>query len=42
LFYDSEYCCRFVDPVDAFFRSADIEAAIDPSVAPLFGGDRAA
>jgi hypothetical protein len=42
MWFASEYACQFVDPVDSFFRSADIEAAIDPNVTPLFGGTHAA
>ncbi len=42
MWFASEYECRFVDPVDAFFRSEDIVAAIDPTVRPLFGGSHAA
>lgn len=36
LVYQSEYLCRFVDTEDQAFRSSDIEAALDPSVTPLF------
>jgi hypothetical protein len=44
MWFASEYECQFVDPVDAFFRSEDIEAAISSSVTPLFpiGGPHAA
>lgn len=37
--YQQEYLCRFMDAKGAVFRSADIDAAITPDVAPLFGGD---
>jgi len=36
MFFASEYECQFVDPVDAFFRSEDIQAAISDTVVPLF------
>jgi hypothetical protein len=42
MFYDSEYCCRFVEPLDAFFRYDDIAAAISDDVTPLFGAGHAA
>lgn len=35
--FRSEYFCEFVDTVDQVFASADIEAAFDPAVRPLFG-----
>lgn len=34
--YRQEYLCEFVDNNDQFFRSADIEAALDENVTPLF------
>ena len=37
LFYASEYECRFVDNETQVFRSADVEAALDAAVQPLFG-----
>ncbi len=37
MFYRSEYQCEFVSPVDSVFRFDDITAAIDPTIAPLFG-----
>jgi hypothetical protein len=36
LFYRSEFGCEFVDTLDMVFRSADIEAAFDPNLQPLF------
>lgn len=36
LFYQSEYLCRFVDTLDAVFRSEDIDAALDYSITPLW------
>ena len=38
LWFASEYECRFVATVDAVFGYDDIHAALDPTVAPLFGG----
>jgi hypothetical protein len=40
--FSQEFECEFKDAVDSFFRGEDIAAAIDPSVAPLFGDSRAA
>ena len=36
LVFDSEYLCRFVEPLDAFFRYDDIAAAASSEVRPLF------
>jgi hypothetical protein len=36
LFFQSEYLCRFVDTVDQVFGSEYIQAALDPSVQPLW------
>lgn len=36
LFFESEYLCRFVDNELSVFDSELVEAAIDPSVAPLW------
>ncbi|HEY3230517.1 MAG TPA: terminase family protein [Roseiflexaceae bacterium] len=33
--FDQEYLCQFRDTIDQVFSTADIEAAIDPTVAPL-------
>ena len=35
--YRQEYGCEFIDTDDQYFRSEDIDAALDPAVAPLFG-----
>ena len=37
LFFESEYLCRFTDTELTVFRSTDIEAALDPSLKPLWG-----
>jgi hypothetical protein len=37
MWFASEYECAFTDADDAFFRSADIEAAVSSDVRPLFG-----
>jgi len=37
LFFASEYECKFVDTEDMAFRTADIEAALDHTLAPLWG-----
>jgi hypothetical protein len=37
LFFRSEYLCEFVSPLDSVFRHDDIHAALDPTIAPLFG-----
>jgi hypothetical protein len=37
LVYRSEYSCEFCDNELTVFRSADIEAALDPTVQPLWG-----
>jgi len=34
--FAAEYECAFTDALDRVFRTADIEAALDPSVLPLF------
>jgi hypothetical protein len=34
--YASEYLCEFVDAVDAVYAEADIAAALDPTLTPLF------
>jgi hypothetical protein len=36
--FQQEYCCEFVETDDAVFSYEDVEAAISPEVAPLFGG----
>lgn len=36
LVFDSEYACRFVEPLDAYFRYDDIAAAASDAVRPLF------
>jgi hypothetical protein len=35
--FKQEYGCEFVDPVDSAFRADDVRAALDTSIAPLFG-----
>ncbi len=40
--FEQEYLCRFKETEDSVFGHDDIAAALDPAVAPLFGGDRAA
>jgi hypothetical protein len=35
--FRQEYLCEFVDTEDAFFSTEIIEAAFDPSIAPLWG-----
>jgi len=42
LVFRSEYLCQFTETVDSVFASADIAAALDPRVTPLFGGLHAA
>jgi hypothetical protein len=37
LLYQQEYQCQFVDSAETLFNSELVEAAIDPSVRPLFG-----
>jgi hypothetical protein len=37
LFFRSEYLCEFVSSLDSVFRHDDITAALDPTIAPLFG-----
>jgi hypothetical protein len=37
MWFASEYECQFVEPIDAFFRYRDIEAAASDDVRPLFG-----
>jgi phage FluMu gp28-like protein len=34
--FASEYLCEFVDAVDAVYAEADISAAFDPTIAPMF------
>ena len=36
LFFQSEYCCEFVDTIDQVFASAFVHAAISAEVQPLF------
>jgi hypothetical protein len=36
--YRQEYLCSFEDTIDAVFAYADIQAALDNEVQPLFGG----
>jgi hypothetical protein len=38
LFYQSEYCCTFVDTVDQLFAYSDVMGAVSGAVEPLFGG----
>ena len=40
LWYQSEYCCEFVDTVDQLFRYEDVMGAVSSAVQPLFGGER--
>jgi hypothetical protein len=35
--FEQEYLCKFLDPLDSVFRTDDILAAITPDVTPLFG-----
>ena len=37
LWYEQEYLCVFRDAVDAVFAEADVAAAMDAAVRPLFG-----
>jgi hypothetical protein len=37
LFYQSEYLCRFVEPLDNVFSYSEIEAALDDDLSPLWG-----
>lgn len=37
LFFQSEYLCRFVEPLDNVFSYEDIERALDDDLAPMFG-----
>ncbi len=39
--YAQEYECRFMDTIDAVFRTEDIEADFDSNAKPLFGGGAA-
>lgn len=41
LWFRSEYGCEFVDTVDQFFSSDDIQAALSEEVQPLFVGEMA-
>ena len=34
--YRQEYACEWLDPVDSAFATADVRAALDPAVTPLF------
>ena len=36
-FFDQEYLCQFRDTVDSVFSYELIEAALDPTLKPLFG-----
>ncbi len=36
--YASEYGCEFTDAIDSVFSHADVNAALDPSLRPLFPG----
>jgi Terminase large subunit, T4likevirus-type, N-terminal len=36
--FASEYECEFADPIDTVFFYADIRAAVDPGLTPLFSG----
>jgi formate-dependent nitrite reductase cytochrome c552 subunit len=36
--YASEYDCEFTDAIDSVFHYADIQAAIDPNLHPLYSG----
>ena len=36
--FNSEYMCEFGETLDSVFSHADIQAAFDPEVKPLFGG----
>ena len=36
--YASEFECEFADAVDSVFAYADVEAALDPTLTPLFTG----
>ena len=36
--FASEYECEFTDAIDSAFFAADIRAALDPDLAPLFHG----
>ncbi len=35
--YLQEYFCEFVETTDSVFSYADIQAALDPEIKPLFG-----
>jgi len=35
-FYSQEYMCQFQEPVDQFFSDAELAAALDPTVKPIF------
>ncbi len=39
--FDSEYMCVFGDTQDSVFSYEDIQAALDPTVTPLFGSESA-
>jgi hypothetical protein len=34
--FASEYLCEFVDSVDSVYAEADIAAALDPTLTPMF------
>jgi formate-dependent nitrite reductase cytochrome c552 subunit len=36
--YASEYECEFTDAIDSVFSHADVSAALDPSLTPLYPG----
>ncbi len=36
--FASEYECEFTDAIDSVFFYADIRAALDPDLTPLFPG----
>lgn len=35
--FRQEYLCEWLDPVDSAFTTSEVQAAVDPSVEPLFG-----
>jgi hypothetical protein len=37
--FSQEYGCEFLDPMDSVFRSADIDAMVDPNIQPLLRWD---
>jgi hypothetical protein len=38
--FESEYMCKFVDSVDSVYAEADITAALDPTLTPMFANGR--